>query len=290
MDIKVLRYFVMAVQKGSISAAARDLFVTQPTMTRQLQALEAEVGHKLFERHPRNLMLTDKGELLFKKAQEIISLTNTTLSLLRDDESLCGEIRIGAAESSSFKVLAKTLKRLHEKAPHLKFKLQSGDEDYVIKGVHAGELDLGLTVGLADHKGFATITLPQKCLWGVITRVDGVFANKQEITAQDLQKCELIISEQMLKRQDLSGWLNIYETKLRFVATYNLLNNAILLAKAGLGHVIALDGIVNLDKESLLRFIPFAPKIEASSTLFWNEGIRMSEPLRLLLNLLERKN
>lgn len=289
MDIKVLRYFVSVAKRGSISAASRELFITQPTLTRQIQDLEGEVGHKLFERHPRNLELTDKGELLFKKALEIIALTDTTVSLLQDDKNLCGEIRIGAAESSSFQILANALKLVHAKAPYLKFHIQSGDDAYVIKGVHAGDFDLGLTVGMADHKGFATILLPQKCSWGLITKIDGPFAKKQEIQAQDLRECDLIVSEQMLKHQDLSGWLNMHETKLHFVATYNLLNNAIQLAKAGLGHVISLDGIINLDQESELRFIPFVPKIEANSTLFWNEGIKMKEPLRLLLNLLEQK-
>ena len=50
MDLRVLRYFIVAVEAKSINEASRQLYVTQPTLTRQFHELEEEVGHKLFER------------------------------------------------------------------------------------------------------------------------------------------------------------------------------------------------------------------------------------------------
>ena len=78
MDVRVLRYFIAAVEAESISGAAERLHLTQPTLSRQFMELEAELGHKLFVRSNRRLRLTPKGELFFDRARSIVDLCDRT--------------------------------------------------------------------------------------------------------------------------------------------------------------------------------------------------------------------
>ena len=70
MELRVLRYFLMVAREENITRAAEHLHITQPTLSRQLQQLEEELGCKLFDRSSHNIMLTEDGMRLKKHAQD----------------------------------------------------------------------------------------------------------------------------------------------------------------------------------------------------------------------------
>ena len=78
MEFRVLKYFLAVAREENISAAAERLHVTQPTLSRQLMDLEAELGKTLFKREHRRISLTEEGMLLRKRAEEIIDLVDKT--------------------------------------------------------------------------------------------------------------------------------------------------------------------------------------------------------------------
>lgn len=82
MEIRELKYFLAVCREESITKAAEVLFVTQPNLSRQMQNLEREIGQQLFVRGNRKIMLTEAGQLLRKRAEEIIQLYNKTESEL----------------------------------------------------------------------------------------------------------------------------------------------------------------------------------------------------------------
>ena len=87
MEIRVLRYFLAVAREGTIVRAANFLHVTQPTLSRQLQDLEDELGQKLFIRSNRNITLTPEGMFLRRRAEEIMEMVNKT----ETDFSVMGE-------------------------------------------------------------------------------------------------------------------------------------------------------------------------------------------------------
>ena len=89
MNIRVIRYFIATVRAQSISAAAQQLFVTQPTLSRQFMELEEELGHKLFERSNRKIKLTPKGELFYARALEIVDLFDRTKAEVSAEDEVC---------------------------------------------------------------------------------------------------------------------------------------------------------------------------------------------------------
>ena len=78
MDIRVLRYFLAVAREQSFSQAAERLYLSQPTLSRQLKELEDELGKQLFVRGNKGVTLTEEGMMLRKRAEEIIELVDKT--------------------------------------------------------------------------------------------------------------------------------------------------------------------------------------------------------------------
>ena len=95
MDIRILRYFLSVAKEQNFTKAAEQLNITQPTLSRQLAALEEELGTALFIRGSRNVTLTEAGILLKRRALEIIDLEEKMLDELKvKDDLIEGTITI----------------------------------------------------------------------------------------------------------------------------------------------------------------------------------------------------
>lgn len=289
MDIRVLRYFLAAVDEQSISGAAQKLHVTQPTLSRQFMELEEELGHKLFVRTNRKLHLTPKGELFYERARSIVDLFDRTKTEIRAEDELTGDIRIAAGETPALGSLARAIARLQLEAPKVRFHILSGAEAQVKSELHTGLTDFGVFVGIADTVGYSSIKLKQKDIWGILTRIDGPFAGKKHIEATDLVGQPLMCSEQSFVRNEFDGWLNDLKHDLNIIGTFNLLYNAYILASAGVGHVIALGGIINPTIASGLMWLPLHPKLECDIVVAWDRSRRLSPASKRLIELLKEE-
>ena len=78
MELRVLKYFLTVAREGGLTGASEVLHVTQPTMSRQIQELEEELGQKLFVRRSHSLALTPEGMILRKRAEEMLALAEKT--------------------------------------------------------------------------------------------------------------------------------------------------------------------------------------------------------------------
>lgn len=119
-DWNQVRAFLAAAQEGSFSAAARALGLSQPTLGRQVSALESELGVTLFEREGKRLGLTDTGEQLLEQVK-IMAEAATRLSLLASGhaQSVAGTVRITASDVYSAYLLPPVLHELRRLAPNL---------------------------------------------------------------------------------------------------------------------------------------------------------------------------
>ena len=83
MELRLLRYFLTVAKEQSFTKAAEQLHITQPTLSRQMAALEDELGITLFLRNGKRTTLTDEGILLKRRALEILNLEEKTLKELK---------------------------------------------------------------------------------------------------------------------------------------------------------------------------------------------------------------
>ena len=111
MDIKQLRYFVEVARRRSFTAAAAALYVTQPALSRQIADLEDELGEVLFDRSTRRIAVTEKGAMLFRRAEKILEMVQRARDEVMKTQELVGELTIAAAETPVMQLVADVVAR-----------------------------------------------------------------------------------------------------------------------------------------------------------------------------------
>ena len=121
MEIRLLKYFLAVAREENITSAAKSLHITQLTLSKQLMQLEDEIGKKLFIRGKRKISLTEYGIFFRKRASEIVNLVDKTELELKslDEETISGDIYIGAGETDGIRTIAKVSHKLQEKYPNI---------------------------------------------------------------------------------------------------------------------------------------------------------------------------
>ncbi len=272
LDIRVLQYFLTVAREESITKAAQQLHMTQPPLSRQLKDLEKELGKQLLIRGNRKVMLTEDGILLRKRAEELVDLMEKTKEeLSSSDRNLSGDIRIGCGETEAISFLAQAAKSLQREHPLIHYHIYSGDAERVMERLDKGLIDFGLLVGRVDINKYDYIKLPAKDTWGVLMRKDSPLAEKEAICAEDLWDKPLILSHQAAANSEMNAWLKTDISKLNITATYDLIYNASVFVKKGLGYVIGLDKLINTSGESVLCFRPLYPALEAELCVIWKK-------------------
>ncbi|MEW9918293.1 LysR family transcriptional regulator [Marimonas sp. MJW-29] len=141
-DWNLLRAFEATAQEGSLSAAARRLGLTQPTLSRQIAALEDRLALMLFERNGRYLHLTDAGRELLPHVQDMGDAANRlSLSASGQQSDLAGLVRITASEVASAHMLPPILQSLRLRAPQIIAEVVAGDD---IRNLMTREADIAL--------------------------------------------------------------------------------------------------------------------------------------------------
>ncbi len=292
MDIRVLRYFLAVAREENISNAAKNLHVTQPTLSRQLMELESDLGVKLFLRSSgnRTITLTEEGMLLRKRAEEILDLVEKTESeLVAPGESISGNIHIGSGETHVISLLSREIKGIREEYPDIHFHFFSGNADNVTERLDHGLIDFGVLAEPSNISKYDSISLPVADTWGLLMRKDHPLADKDAIEASDLWGIPLISSSQRLTSHAFSKWLKDDYEKLNQVATYTLLYNASLLVKDNIGCALCLDKIISTSEDSELCFRPLKPKLEARWHIVWKKYQIFSKAAEVFLKRLQKE-
>ena len=256
MDIRVLRYFVAVVETKSVTAAAEALHITQPTLSRQFKELEDELGKKLFERGSRHITLTEAGELFYRRALMILELFNNTKEeITAKNDEISGTISIAMGESPVLNFLAKNLTEFKQKYSKVKFNIVSCNDDTMRYLLKTENCDFGVAISASEIglNEYSYLTLPLKNSWGVLTRPESPLYDKEYITPSDLKGIPLLFSTQSLKNEEFRSWLNAPTSKLNIVCTYNLPQNAYMLAEANLADMVCLKDCMNLKQNSQMN-------------------------------------
>lgn len=271
MELRVLQYFLAVAREQSIVRAAESLHLSQPTLSTQLKALEAELGKQLLIRGSkgsRKVTLTEEGMILRKRAEEILNLVQKTeREITLSDQVIVGDVYIGAGETDAVRFIARTARELYKSHPGIHYHIASGNSQFVLEQLDKGLIDFGIIFGDADHTKYNAMPLPYKDVWGVLMRKDSPLAAKDAIGPEDLWDKPLILSRQYAAE----SWLKRQISELEVVATYNLLFNASLLVEEGLGYAIGLDKIINTSGSSALCFRPCSPRREEGMCIVWKK-------------------
>lgn len=269
MEIRVLNYFLAVAREENFTKAAAQLHVTQPTLSRQIADLEQELGVKLFVRSNHNIVLTEDGMILKRRAQEILSLADKTKrDFLQKGEALSGTISIGSGEFRSTEYLAKIIAEFRKKFPDIKYEIYSGNAHNIRDYIERGLLDIGLMSEPIDMRKYNYINMPVKEQWGAFVPGDSPLFEKDSVCPEDLKGMSIIAPTGDFNQSRIGKWLGGFKGQAEIAATANLPYNEAVLAKENIGVMLGIK--LNCTYENL-RFIPLRPVLEVSTALAWKK-------------------
>ena len=273
MELRVLRYFLTVAKEQSFTKAAEQLHITQPTLSRQLAALEEELGTTLFNRGGRNVTLTDEGILLKRRALEIIDLEDKIREEFKESQVVDGTITIGCGEFAAVELLAQICERYRAKYPMVQIRVHTGTADTIYEMMNKGLVDIGLYMEPVNLEGLDYIRFPESDHWVVGMRPDDPLAEKPYITKEDLLTLPLILPERSGVQSELANWFCKDFAKLNIAFTSNLGTNAAILAMQGLGYPISIEGAGRYWRSDLLVQKKLFPEITAGTVIAWRRNI-----------------
>lgn len=203
MTLKQLEYFCAVAQAQSISLAARQLYVAQPSLSRQIAQLESELGVQLFLRTNRGITLTESGERLYHQSQDLFSDVRRLRDEIRGAENgVQGQINIGSLYSN-MPLLTRRLRAFRELYPKIHIYVRTGSPDDLLNDLRQHKLHLLLLrKGDNDLSEFNVRTLREDPLQIITSRDRDPAPELDEIPVDRLRDIPMC----MLRTDDAWGY------------------------------------------------------------------------------------
>ncbi len=201
MNFIQLEYFRKVVESGSVTQASKDLFITQPAVSKQIRLLEEELGCELFIRRANRLVLTREGDFLYEHAKNIVTRINDLPSEMSSFlHRVSGKLTIGCGPHTSRTIMPDLIAELLRKYPAIQPVMFEKDWSESTEDLLTGKLDI--VVGVTPHRSEKIIfTRLFKSRMVLIYSRKSPLAKEKEITPQLLEKqpCITYTDESILK-------------------------------------------------------------------------------------------
>ncbi|MGL5787500.1 MAG: LysR substrate-binding domain-containing protein [Bacteroidales bacterium] len=190
-----LRVFVSVAKNMSFTKAAKELYLSQPAISKHIHELEEQYKVRLFDRIGSQIQLTHEGEVLREHAIRILDAykeLSFEMNLLT--QTYEGELRLGASSTISQYVIPSIIGGFLKKFPDIKLSLLSGNTQEVEKALLNGQIDLGIVEG--DHFESGVNYSPYiKDELVIVTHTQSKYASLEEITIDELCKLPVVLRE-----------------------------------------------------------------------------------------------
>lgn len=237
MDLKQLRYFVAIADAGSFSGGVRRAFVTQPTLSTAIAALENELGVRLFERRSRGVVLTEHGSRVLEHARTVLR----EIEQIRVGPGLTGKckpIRLGLLSTVESSVVATILARIRRLAPERDWKVEDASLDRLRRNLRSGRYDAIITLLGTTESGLRQVELASDAL-------ALAFANSARpsgtATPEILHGAPLIVRTHCEYLQAASRILDEWRVRPKIVARVDNDERALALVASGHGACLIPD-------------------------------------------------
>jgi len=203
ISLKQLRYYLVAAKHESLRQAARELKISQPSLSAQLQKLEEALGVELFERSRGGVTLTPLGRDLLKQAQQAVNAAEVIIDAANfATKGPSGTFRLGASHTLGPYALPWILPEVHEKYRGVKFFVREEVPDKLAEGLYSGRYDLILTTLPLKDEGITVMPLFREPLFLVMNRAHPL-ARSRKILGDQLAGVEILTLEEhhLLYRQ-----------------------------------------------------------------------------------------
>lgn len=237
MELKTLWYFLRIAERENITQAANELHMTQPHLTRQLRALEKELGVPLFAREKKRLTITEEGIYVKQQVKQIFALLAKTEEHVKAlHAGLTGKLYIGAVETLGPLYVPQWLQQFRQVFPQVTYQIWTANSRDVLERLDDGLLDVALVRGnFPEHGVYDAIPLLKEGWIGLYSLSLGLPEAPEgtPLALSELADRDLIVPAQrtrQIRQLFLQQGLNAH-----ILCEFSPLLNGIVLAEEGLG-------------------------------------------------------
>ncbi|KYP15812.1 hydrogen peroxide-inducible genes activator [Flavihumibacter sp. CACIAM 22H1] len=196
MTLTQLEYILAVDEYRHFATAATHCFVTQPTLSMQIQKLEEEMGFKFFDRSRQPVVPTPMGELVLEHARKVLREVKVLEDVIKEKQGLIhGELRLGIIPTLAPYLLPLFLPSFLEKYPELQLKVKEMTTDNLLEAVLKGHLDMALAVTPLQNKGVDEHPLFYEEMVAYVSRKNAAY-KKTYVLANDIDVHELWLLEE----------------------------------------------------------------------------------------------
>lgn len=250
--------FYTVAKAGNISKAAKELYISQPAISKSIQKLEESLNCKLFTRSSRGVLLTDEGEILYDHVREAFTSLNEGERKLKESIDLgIGKIKIGVSSTLCKYILLPYLEEFVHQNPHINISIQCQSTNETLKLLDENQIDIGL---IGKPSGNRNLT------FDFIEEIEDVFvANKdylKNLKARNISEDEILtkgnlilLDSNNMTRQYIDHYLKDQEIEISESIEISSLDLVIEFAKIGLGVSAVIKQFVQkeLEDETLVE-------------------------------------
>ena len=294
MEIRELQYFLEIASEQNITRAAEKLHISQPPLSRQMHALEEELGVQLFIRGKRKITLTPEGIFLKERAQQLVELSQKTKQQIQEvGNTVGGMLYIGSVESLATGMMPKWIRTFHEAYPKIHFNWSSGNSDDVLGRLEKGVIDVAVVRAPCNDEKFACISLGREP-WAAFFNKDHPLADEEE---NEMELCKLdgeplIIPARKSREREIAGWFHKIGCEANICYQISPVLNAICLVEYNMGVALLPESTGDYAVQRGIRMKRIiAPVMESEILLAYRKGASLTEAAKQFIRFIcQRKD
>lgn len=271
MELRQLKYFLTIAEEGLITKAATRLNITQPPLSQQMIALEKEFGVQFFRRTKKHIFLTEAGEVLKRRSEQILELVQLTTDEVRETTAgVRGKLTIGIINSSGRLLLPEIVRIFHQQYPHVSFDLRQGDTHHIVELLDSHLIDVGFIRLPIDLSQFDSVPVPIEKMVMVVHK-DLLPPDSETMDLIDLKEYPLLIHRRY--ESIVTDYFHKKCTEANILCTSDEMIPLLTWSLRGLGIAVVPEFSTHLlSNPNLIVRTLNQPTVTSASALIWRKN------------------
>ncbi len=262
MEIHQLRYFIAVVDEGSFSRAAAREHVAQPSLSQQIQKLEAEMGERLFDRLPRLVVVTEAGKCLLEYARKILAeIADARRCVDELKGEVAGRLAVGAIPTIAPYVLPTLIGKFQHRYPKVTLEIFEDTTERLVRRLEDGEVDVALLSTCDESPALERHSLGKEPLLILLPK-EHQLAKKKKIKWSDLKSQKfLLLHEMHCLSAQVYQFLDAHHLRPTLAVTGAQLGTIARMVAAGMGVSLVPQMMIQTELMTGCVGLPFAAPI-----------------------------
>lgn len=286
MELRQLEYFQMASRLRSITRAAERLHVSQPSITKAIKKLEAELDSQLLDRSQKVLELTPEGTLFLSRIELALQSIEDAVCELNDYKNFQkGAIKVGIPPMIGSYLFPKIFFQFRQCYPNLEFSIQEEGSMAILERLEKGELDLGIAIVNCAADSLHVSPMATQQILACLPKQHPLADGRSSIAFPDLDDQPIImLKDDSYHRQVIMAEFKKHNLNPHIILSSSQIETIKGLVTSGTGIAFFLDAVVR--KDSSLIALPLAEPLFAKIGLAWKKEKYLSRASRVFIDFI----